>query len=359
MVEAMLMTPPTAGAIAVITLRGDDVRAVVNGMIGRDLRGGPVQRVKFLHCRTVIDDGLVVWINENEAELHVHGGVAVIEAMFTALVELGVKRAADVQAQSLEEEITAMLPLTMTETAVRLIAGQRIAWKKWIEQVIEKMRGETWRGASAIQWRIERSRSLMRLIRPARVAIVGPPNAGKSTLVNFLLGRKAAITSDIPGTTRDWVDGVALLTSGKVSAPVTLVDTAGIRETPDELEQESIRRTRAQAEAADLVVAVFDGTQGVDENILCELRQCLIVVNKIDLTAKIPAGAIGVSAKNGAGIEALMRTILERLDLQHVDLGEAIVFTQRQQQMLEHAAMARNTDEMMHLLRMIIKTPPF
>jgi tRNA modification GTPase len=138
------------------------------------------------------------------------------------------------------------------------------------------------------------------------VAILGAPNAGKSSLLNALAGREAAIVSARAGTTRDVVE-VRLALRG---VPVTLADTAGLREAADEIEQEGIRRARRRAEEADLVVAVFATDTPPDPPTLAWVRPGTVVLaNKVDL-APAPGAIAGtapmaVSARTGAGLDAL------------------------------------------------------
>jgi tRNA modification GTPase len=124
---------------------------------------------------------------------------------------------------------------------------------------------------------------------------VGAPNVGKSSLLNALAGRAAAIVSPHPGTTRDAVR-VELVLGG---VPVTLVDTAGLRETDDPIESEGIRRAREEAETADFVLAVIDADGNVSQG-----PRGLVVANKVDLAAP-RHGALGVSALTGQGLSAL------------------------------------------------------
>jgi tRNA modification GTPase len=129
-------------------------------------------------------------------------------------------------------------------------------------------------------------------------AITGPPNVGKSALVNALAERDVAIVSATPGTTRDALETRIVL--GGV--PVTLVDTAGLRETADEIEAEGVRRALARAAAADLVISVCeagDSTPPIPET------AAVWVANKIDLGGAVPVGAIGVSALTGASLSLL------------------------------------------------------
>src|SRR6058998_1312911 len=153
------------------------------------------------------------------------------------------------------------------------------------------------------------------------VALVGPPNAGKSSLLNALLGRDRAIVSPVPGTTRDVVEGTIAI----AGVPVRLLDTAGLDVPRDAIEAEGIRRSRGAMEESDLLLVVLDGSILPDQRVLAETsdRARVIVRAKCDLAAHPAAAAqcdaVAVSAVSGAGIEAL----LERLGQEVADRAAA------------------------------------
>jgi tRNA modification GTPase len=168
------------------------------------------------------------------------------------------------------------------------------------------------RAARAAIERIDRALatadSAARLREGFTVVIAGPPNVGKSTLMNALAGRDVAITSPIPGTTRDLIE-VFLDLRGY---PVILVDTAGIRESNDPIEQEGVARARRRAESADVTLWLNDG--GEDQTAPSMESPTLAVRTKIDIQADIPvAGAtrLAISAKTGAGLDQLLDVIAE------------------------------------------------
>jgi tRNA modification GTPase len=161
----------------------------------------------------------------------------------------------------------------------------------------------------------------------ARVVIYGNPNVGKSTLLNALLGKDRAITSEVPGTTRDTVDADIVL--GGI--PVTLIDTAGIRSASSSVESAGIKRSYDEIKNADLLLNVVTGEGGVAEKV--QIKNTLIVFNKIDLVApsEKPSDIIPVSALLGDGIAGLKNTIKERLISKNTSGSDIVLTTKRQE----------------------------
>ena len=152
---------------------------------------------------------------------------------------------------------------------------------------------------------LSEGRSAERIRTGIVICVTGEPNVGKSSLVNRLVRDEVSIVSARPGTTRDLVEARLVL----AGVPVTLVDTAGLRETEDELELEGIRRARAKAEAADLVLDVVTGAGArppVDAN-------TIRVINKIDLVESGTLPGVGVSARTGAGMAELLQLLTDRI----------------------------------------------
>jgi len=141
------------------------------------------------------------------------------------------------------------------------------------------------------------------------IAILGSPNVGKSSLLNLIAGRDAAIVSSQAGTTRDVIE-VHLDLGGY---PVVLADTAGLREASEEIEEEGIRRARAKAEAADLKLVVLDASQEPDPAVLALVDdQTLVLLNKSDLGAGQGLQGHAVSAKTGEGLDELLAELTRR-----------------------------------------------
>ena len=178
-----------------------------------------------------------------------------------------------------------------------------------------------------------------RVIREGlRTAIIGRPNAGKSSLLNALLQEERAIVTDVPGTTRDTIEeavhisGVSLL----------LMDTAGLRETDNKVEQIGIERARASMEKADLILAVIDGSSPLDEEdkeILHSLvgKKAIVILNKYDLTPEVKAEdiweiaehvpVVSLSARYGSGMDELREELRKITEKQDTDAGRILFLT--------------------------------
>ncbi|MCL4167577.1 UNVERIFIED_CONTAM: hypothetical protein GTU68_066213, partial [Idotea baltica] len=154
----------------------------------------------------------------------------------------------------------------------------------------------------------------------AKIAIVGRPNAGKSSLMNMLARRDIAIVTDIAGTTRDSIEQQIEING----IPVTLVDTAGLNDAPDQVEQIGIERSKAQAENADLLLVLIDSIEhpkfGI-EVAVSQDRPTIYAANKIDISGRNPGvdqhntDLVNLSANTGDGIDELLSLIQEKLEL--------------------------------------------
>src|SRR5580692_10176978 len=296
--------PPAA--IAVVRVSGPRAGAALEKLIGRipEPRKAALARVRDPATAEVIDEALVLWFpaphsetGENVAELQLHGGYAVVAAVLDALGSLEGCRLAEAGEFTRRGFENGKLDLTEVEGLADLIAAETSAQRRVAYRQLKGLIGnqaEAWRrrlieALALVEARIDFSDEAdvpEELIKPALyaaqqlrseiaasladggrgerlrdglvVAIAGPPNAGKSTLLNRLARREAAIVSPYAGTTRDVIE-VHLDLGGY---PVTLLDTAGIRDSPEPVEQEGVRRARERAAAADLVLWVIDPSAG-------------------------------------------------------------------------------------------------
>jgi tRNA modification GTPase len=389
--------PPAA--IAVVRISGPRARAALEALIGRlpQPRIGSFARLRDPQSRELIDEGLALWFpgprsetGEDVAELQVHGGRAIVAALLQALGQLEGFRLAEPGEFTRRAFDHGRLDLTAVEGLADLIYAETEAQRR---QAVRQFKGlladraESWRGRliaalalleASIDFSDEgdvpeglRHKALdilgpleaeirhagtgqgERLREGLRVAIAGPPNVGKSTLLNRLARREAAIVSPYAGTTRDVIE-VRLDLEG---FPVTLLDTAGLREASDPVEQEGVRRAWGAVTDADLVLWVVDATT-VDPKpgglaILPADLVHWIVLNKVDLLSPGPlaelqsrlAGSapgntlLTISAATGAGVDELVRAVA-RFAAQFFTSEPALVTRERHRLALRAASEA-------------------
>jgi tRNA modification GTPase len=356
--------PPAA--IAVVRISGPQAGAALKALIGRvpEPRKAALARVRDQASGDIIDEALALWFpaphsetGEDVAELQLHGGQAVIAGVLEALSKIEGCRLAEPGEFTRRAFENGKLDLTEVEGLADLVAAETEAQRRQAYRQLKGLigdRAEAWRrrlieALALVEARIDFSDEAdvpENLVEPALqaarglrdeiaaslsdagrgerlrdglvVAIAGPPNAGKSTLLNRLARREAAIVSPYPGTTRDVIE-VHLDLGGY---PVTLLDTAGIRDSDDPVEQEGVRRARERAAAADLVLWVTDlsASGGAAKPAVGGpgAAELWLVRNKIDLVPQANADgsesqykerinrSLTISARTGAGMDALL-----------------------------------------------------
>ena len=353
--------PPAA--IAVVRISGPRAGDALKALTGRlpAPRQAALARVRDPATSEIIDEALVLWFpgpnsetGEDTAELQLHGGRAVIAGVLAALSRISGSRPAEAGEFTRRAFENGKLDLTAVEGLADLIGAETQAQRRQAFRHLKGLlgeRAETWRqrlteALALVEARIDfsdeadvpddlvapainaaqrlRSEIAEALAGAARgerlrdglvVAIAGPPNAGKSTLLNRIAKREAAIVSPLPGTTRDVIE-VHLDLDGY---PVTLLDTAGIRDSDDPVEQEGVRRARERAAAADLVLWVVDAAEpGVIGPALEADQAAWGVVNKIDrvnssneslFMSGIHVQIFKISAKTGESVNSLIQAL--------------------------------------------------
>ena len=329
-------------AIAVMRLSGPASGPAVAALCGGTLpapRHASLRRLRD-PAGAMLDQALVLWFpgpgtytGEDCAELHLHGGRAVIDGVADALAEAGL-RPAEPGEFTRRAFLNGKMDLVEAEAVHDLIAAETEAQRRQALRQLEGALGalyQDWadrlRGILAYQEALidfpdedlppEVEDQLLATLRAVHAeirthlndagrgeklreglffAITGAPNVGKSTLINALAERDVAIVSDIPGTTRDALETRVVL--GGV--PVTLVDTAGLRDTTDSIEAEGVRRALARARDADLAMTVVEAGSPIPAN-----PGHLVIANKADLRQPGPDGALRISAKTGEGMDEL------------------------------------------------------
>ena len=345
---AAIATAPGRGGVAIVRVSGPDAFAVGRVLTGREMTPG---RIRFARIAGV-DEGVVLafaaphsYTGEDVVEFQGHGGAVAPRRVLRAAIAAGARlahrgeftqraflngRLGYDQAESVLDLVDAKTERAAAaafeglqgrkERALRALYEQALDLSTEAEHTIDIDEGELPEGFvrdlqariaaldAALEGEIRRAAEGRILREGALVVLAGPPNAGKSSLMNALLGERRAIVSDVPGTTRDsieeWLDVEGW--------PVRLVDTAGLRATGDAIEREGVERAEELIARADLVLALGGGT-------VTGAARVLTVHAKCDLGR---GEGLNVSAKTGEGLEDLRRAIAAELEAAAASAGE-------------------------------------
>ncbi|NWK56526.1 tRNA uridine-5-carboxymethylaminomethyl(34) synthesis GTPase MnmE [Verrucomicrobiaceae bacterium N1E253] len=387
---AAIASAPGMGAVGLIRVSGPEAMACVSRCLpeGRKVEEFAERYATLTRIvdgdGAVIDEALVTsfrgprsYTGEDSVEIACHGGVLVMRRVLERLLECGVE-AAQPGEFSQRAFMNGKMDLTQAEAVMDLISAQTdLAMRAAHEQLqgrlgnqTEALRSELLGIAAHVEafidfpeedidtdTGVELSKRLLqaaagvdRLLQTAeqgrvlreglRTVIFGAPNAGKSSLLNGLLGYERAIVSDIEGTTRDTVEEVLNLKG----IPVRLIDTAGVRHTEDVIEQQGVDRTRAQVETADLILEVVDGSQPPALRLSEEEiagRHHVLVINKSDLgvyAAWQAEQGVAVSCLPGQNLDDLVAAIAHEISLGAGEWGgHAVAINARHQACLKRA----------------------
>jgi tRNA modification GTPase len=390
-VIAAIATAHGRAGIGVVRVSGKSLGGFVEALVGSVPPARRATRAAFRDAAgAAIDDGVALYFpaphsytGEDVLELHGHGGPVVLQMLLRRCFELGARLAEPgeftrraflndkldlAQAEAVADVIEAATE-TAARCAVRSLHGefsaavtalrdQLIELRMLVEATLDfpeeevdplhraDARARLERLHAGLTETLVRAKQGSLLRTGLHVVLAGQPNVGKSSLLNRLAGEELAIVTPIPGTTRDSVRQ-AIQIEG---VPLNVVDTAGLRESADEVERIGIQRTWSEIERADLLLLVVDARAGVtaaDEAIAAKLPRRLrrvVVYNKIDLAEAEPrvteeAGetAVFLSAKTGQGVELLRKSLLQHAGWQS---AEESVFIARERHLvaLRHAA---------------------
>ncbi len=352
------LTPAGRAAVAVLLVAGPEAVEIVDKCVhrrdDRKLREFPVDRVLVGRWGSPGGEELLVCRrSEDRVEIHCHGGAAAIREVIDRLCERGCEpiRWQDWLQETAADPIRAAAQVALAEaptarTAAVLLDQFDGALADALRAALDAVAASDWQTATATLDAVLGQRGVgLHLTTPWRVVLAGRPNVGKSSLMNALVGFQRAIVCDLPGTTRDVVTAVTAIDGW----PIQLADTAGLRETRDEIESAGVERAAAAVGDADLVLLV-DDAWGDGEIVVPTRVPLLRVLNKIDLLPASPALAkrrfgVRTSVETGAGIAELVAAVGAALVPTPPAAGAAVPFTAEQVKCFQAAlAAARQRD---------------
>jgi tRNA modification GTPase len=389
-----LATPLGRIGIAVIRLSGRDSLKIVRRIVFDENfnpkpRFATLQKVYELETTEVLDEAIITYFQapqsftgEDVIEISCHGSPVILRQIIDYCLKLNA-RIADAGEFSLRALANGQMNLSQAEAIRDLIDAQTVAA---VRQSVRQLRGELSNQLQPLKddllniivilesslefveddlpdFQTEKIKIKLqeivqnvgkmastfqagKLLREGlKVALVGRPNVGKSSLFNALLGQDRAIVTEIAGTTRDQLHEKLVINN----IPISLIDTAGLRETTDTVESIGVERSKQVMADSDLVVILLDGSQNLtieDKEILSQTTdlQHIIAVNKIDLpteiiqiSKEIKSQVIGVSAKTGEGLSELQKAFVEPFKLQDVESSGFLVSDARHNDLLLRA----------------------
>ena len=384
-----LSTGPGISGVAIIRVSGDDTKEIIQlltGMAIPEPRVATLRKINKINTSELIDEGIILWFpgpesytGEDMAEFHIHGSKAVIDALHTSISKIKNCRLAEpgeftklafqngkinlLKAESIADLISAETEI-QRQQAVKIMNGKsankfnglREKLLKILSHVeakidfpdedlpedilknIKKISSEVILDIKKI---LDDQRVGERIREGFKIAIIGPTNAGKSSLLNHLSNRDVAIVSEIAGTTRDVIE-THLNIDGY---PVIVSDTAGIRESKNEIEKKGIKLALKKAEDADLKLIVIDAKSPDFNSILKELidENAILVINKSDLLKEDLNLEIKnfehvlISVKNNCNLEDLIFKIKNKLKNKFISSEDILITRERHRQHLEQS----------------------
>jgi tRNA modification GTPase len=382
-----LSTGPGISGVAVIRVSGKETATVIKKLTGKDLpapRIATLRKINNINTSEMIDEGIILWFpgphsytGEDMAEFHVHGSKAVVTALHASIKVIENCRLAEageftklafqngkinlLKAESIADLISAETELQRKQ-AIKIMNGVSSnkfnSWREKLLKILSHIEAKIdfpdeelpkdilikiKKSSDEISGEIKKTlgdQKIGETIREGfKIAIVGPVNAGKSSLINYLSKREVAIVSEIAGTTRDVIETHLNLDG----YPVIVSDTAGIRESKNEIEKKGIKLALKKAEEADLKLVVIEPKNVDFIGFLKDIfdKNSILVINKSDLLNRNLNDQIKklehvlVSIKNNSNLDILINKIKKKLHEKFISHGDILITRERHRQHLE------------------------
>ena len=382
-----LSSGPGISGVAVIRISGTKVEEILNLITNSQVpkpRVATLKKFNKIGNSELIDEGILIWFpgpqsytGEDMAEIHIHGSIAVVKAILDELSKIENCRLAGpgeftkiafqngkinlLKAESISDLISAETEI-QRQQAIKIMSGKSSVRFNSIrekllkilsnveakidfpeedlpEDVIKNIKNDSEKIRLEIEKILNDQKVGERIREGFKIAIIGPANAGKSSLLNYLSNRDVAIVSEIAGTTRDVIEAHLNLDG----YPVVISDTAGIRESKDEIEKKGIKLALKRAEDADLNIILIEPKSVDFTGFLNDLvtDKSIIVINKIDLDYKNinqqiqKFNPILISIKNETNLDELISRIKEKLKNKFVSSNETLITRERHRHSLE------------------------
>ena len=373
--------------IATIRVSGKLAKKVVEQLTNSQIpepRTATLKKINNINTNELIDEGIIIWFpgpnsytGEDMVEFHVHGSLAVVQAIQNSISEIEGCRIADpgeftkiafqnnkinlLKAESIADLISSETEIQRRQ-AVKIMTGKSAerfnSWRDGLvkvlanveakidfpdedlpEDILKNIKTKVNEIKNEIKKTLNDQKVGERIREGFKIAIVGPPNAGKSSLLNYLSNKEAAIVSEIAGTTRDVIE-VHLNING---LPVIISDTAGIRSSKDEIERKGIKLALQKAEDADLNIVIIEPKSGFFTGFLKDLltSKSILVINKSDLNENLfidefkKYKPIYISIKKEKNLNLLITEIKNKLKHQFHNSEDILITRERHRQNLE------------------------
>ena len=382
-----LSTGPGISGIAVIRISGGETSKIINILTGKPVpkpRVATLRKINKINTSELIDEGLILWFpapesytGEDMAEIHIHGSKAVVDALHSSLADIENCRLAEpgeftklafqngkinlLKAESIADLISSETEI-QRQQAIKIMNGKSAEQFNSLREkllkilshveakidfpeedlptnILNEIKNSSDEVINKIKKILNDQKVGERIREGFKIAILGPTNAGKSSLMNYLSNRDVAIVSEIAGTTRDVIE-THLNIDGY---PVIISDTAGIRDSIDEIEKKGIKLSLNRAEEADLKLVMVDAKSPYFTDVLKGLleKNAILVVNKSDLLEKDIAPEIKktdhvlISIKENKNIEELILKIKNNLKNKFITSDDILITRERHRQHLQ------------------------